>query len=110
MVIDVSGIDPMVLLEALYERAIPQGLGLLHARPSGGLPDDVRVTLRNDLDHAALEGRPVYFDWLIGRPMKVTIDGRTLDPWLYDRDNGAGVAADVVAALRAAALEVTAAG
>lgn len=33
-----------------------------------------------------------YFDYLHGRVMKVGLSGDTLDPRLYDRDNGKGAA------------------
>lgn len=37
-------------------------------------------------------GKRPYFDYLKGRVMKVEIHGDTLDPRLYDRDNGEGAA------------------
>ena len=33
--------------------------------------------------------------------MKVKIDGKTLSPWLYNRDNGYGAAEAVVESIRA---------
>lgn len=38
-----------------------------------------------------------YFDYLKGRVMKVSISGDSLDPRLYDRDNGQGAAARALA-------------
>ena len=42
------------------------------------------------------------FDYLAGRVMKVELGGDTLDPWLYDRDNGRGAALEALTPLLAA--------
>lgn len=39
-------------------------------------------------------------DYLGGRPIKCDLGRDTVDPWLYDRDMGAGAFAAVVAKLR----------
>jgi hypothetical protein len=40
------------------------------------------------------------WDYLDGRLLKMNIGGDSFDPWGYDRDNGAGLAARVIAHLR----------
>ena len=88
--IDISGIDKVALVQALYASAQALGLGRLHYQ-AGPLPD---------AEAQELACAP-YIDYCHGRVMKVDISGDTLDPWGYDRDNGAGAAEAVVATLRA---------
>lgn len=85
--IDVSTIPPARLLAALYNNAKPLGMGFLHARPNM-TEDDAAELLRG-------RERP-YFDYLYGRPLKVEINGSTLNPRLYDRDWGDGAAERIV--------------
>jgi hypothetical protein len=80
--INIAGLDKVKVLQALYERAKPQGMGFLHYTP-GPLPEAEAK--------ACLERHP-YFDYLNGRVMKVDLGKDTLDPRLYDRDNGDGAA------------------
>lgn len=40
--------------------------------------------------------KQTYFDYLKGRVMKIDLSKNELDPWLYDRDNGAGKAEKVL--------------
>jgi hypothetical protein len=59
----------------------------------------------NGLDKAEVlasfqPGEQVYFDYLRGRVMKVDLSKDAFDPWLYDRDNGAGAAERAVSRLR----------
>lgn len=89
--IDVSDIPPAELLAALYNAARPRGLGHLLYDPKPMKPEEAEQFL----------GEPTaYIDYLHGRVLKVWINGRTLDPILYDRDNGLGAAQRVVDALR----------
>lgn len=89
--IDVSGLNPGAVLAALYNASQPLGMGALHYDPTPMTVDQAAEILaeRN------------YFDYLKGRVMKVEIptDGGTLDPRLYDRDNGVGAAARAIALL-----------
>ncbi len=88
--IDISGIDKVALVQALYASAKPLGLGRLQYQ-AGPLLDAEAQAL----------AQARYIDYCHGRVMKVCLTGDTLDPWGYDRDNGAGAAEAVVAALRA---------
>lgn len=84
--IDISKLDKADVLRVLFNDAKPQGMGLLHYVPEDMSVEDAR---------AMLEKRN-YFDYLQGRVMKVEIKGDTLDPRLYDRDNGPGAAKQAI--------------
>lgn len=88
--IDTSGLDPAAVLAALYNGSRPQGMGFIQYDPTPMTIAQARALLTNT----------TYFDYLHGRVMKVCIEGDTLDPWGYDRDNGAGVAATIISELR----------
>ncbi len=101
--VDTTGIDRAELLAALYDRAQPQGLGFMHFNPQpmtkGEAQELIRAFTRN---HNPAEPE-CYFDYLRGRVMKIDVMPDLLDPWGYDRDNGAGAVAEVVAGLQAKA-------
>ena len=88
--ISIEGLDRVEVFRALYDRAKPQGLGFLHFE-AGPLP-------REEAETAFDNGS--YFDYFKGRVMKVNLGGNEFNPWLYDRDNGPGAAAEVVKKLR----------
>lgn len=90
--IDVSDIDRAVLPAALYNNSRPQGMGFL--QPNCMSPMTVEQA------QAFLDKGHTYFDYLQGRVMKVEINGKTLDPWEYDRYLGQGAAQRVVESLR----------
>jgi len=79
------------VLAALYNNAKPQGLGMLHYIPEDMTKEEAAKILE--------EGQ-TYFDYLKGRVMKVDLSRNSLDPCLYDRDNGPGAAALVIASLQ----------
>jgi hypothetical protein len=91
--IDISGLDKAEVLQALFNASRQQGMGFMDS--SGAVPmtiEDAREYVRDYLS----------FDYLRGRVMKVNLSGDTLDPWLFDRDNGEGAAARALAPLLAA--------
>ena len=95
--INIEGLDKAEVLAALYNASRQQGMGFMHAR--GALP----MTKEEAAQEIALAQQPngsAYFDYLHGRVMKVRLAGDQLDPWLYDRDNGAGAASRAINALR----------
>jgi hypothetical protein len=79
------------VLAALYNASKTQGAGALHFTAS---------PMTEDTAQSHLEVQ-TYFDYLNGRVMKVNMAGDTLDPRLYDRDNGQGAAERAVAGLKA---------
>lgn len=91
--IDISHLSPPEVLRALYNAARQQGLGVFDARGARGMTLD---EARELIDNHGLENR---FDYVHGRVMKVDLSGTTLDPRLYDRDNGEGAAARAIAAV-----------
>lgn len=88
--IDITGMDKAAILAALYNNAQPQGRGYLVAQPGDMTIEQARALLK----------RETSFDYIQGRVLKVHLSGDTLDPWLYDRDNGEGAAARAIDALR----------
>lgn len=85
-----KGLNKAAVLAALYNASKPQGMGFLHYDPSPMSVEQAEELLKQGTD----------FDYLMGRVMKVDLGGDTLDPWLYDRDNGQGAAAAAIASLQ----------
>ena len=101
--IEVSGIDPAVLLAALYNRSFvnSNGMGILQARPGDMTLEEAQVYLSGKVEgdymgKALTRNGNRYFDYLNGKVMKVEINGKTLRVGLYDRDMGQGAAQKVV--------------
>jgi hypothetical protein len=90
MFVDITGLDKAAVLQALYARARPQGLGWLQYE-SGPLPPEAA--------RAALETTQA-FDYLRGRALKVDLSEGELDATLYDRANGPGACAQAIERLR----------
>jgi len=90
--VDITGLDRISVLRALYKSSKPIGLGQLHFRPG---------ELSNEEARTALSSSRPYVDYLYGRVIKVDFsDEESFDPYLYDRDNGYGCAAKIVNQLR----------
>ena len=92
MTISLSGLDKAAVLAALYNGSQPQGMGFLHYDPTPMTVDQAKELLTQS-------ERP-YFDYIMGRVMKIDLNGGELDPWGYDRDNGEGSAQKVIQTLR----------
>jgi len=88
--INLEGLDKSEVLAALYNASKPQGAGFMHFDPSPMSVNEARTLLEQDTD----------FDYLKGRVMKISLSGDTLDPWLYNRDNGDGAAEQAIESLR----------
>ncbi len=102
--VDTTSIDRAELLAALYDRAQPQGLGFMHFDPEPMTRDEAQRWIAQGIDNSSGQAEPeCYFDYLRGRVMKIDVLPDLLNPRLYDRDNGAGAVAEVVAGLRAKA-------
>lgn len=100
--VDTTGIDRAALLKALYDRAQPQGLGFLHNAP-GPMDLEYAQRLLDDRKTELPVGSGQWscaFDYLRGRVIKTDVLVNKIDPYLYDRDNGYGALAGVVASLR----------
>lgn len=91
MSIDIKGIDKASLLAALYNEASPMGLGALYFTPDEMTREKA----------AELLEKSTRFDYVGGRPLKVSFNGDLLDgDRLYDRDQGEGRCARIVERLR----------
>ncbi len=90
--VDISGLDKATVIQALYDKARPLGMGFLQYKP-GPLPREEAEKL---VDH--------YIDYLHGRVMKliITPQGNSFDETLFDRNNGSGAAQSAIDAILAA--------
>jgi len=102
--IDITGIDPAVILMMAHNNSRPLGMGFLQDRGvmdydrAKGIVDEALGTGvdHNDIAaHKGLFGRnkpgECHFDYVCGRPMKFSIKGDMIpDSWGYNRDNGSG--------------------
>ena len=92
--ISIVGLDKAEVLAALYNAAVPLGLGFLHYDKRPMTAQEAKALLNSG----------TYFDYLKGRPLKVDLrDDSEFDEWLYDRDQGLGKAAKVIESLRTGA-------
>lgn len=91
--INIKGLDKAELLQALHAASRPLGMGWLHEKGD--------LTIEEARQMIAAAGKYLYFDYVTGRVMKVDLSGDTMSGRMYDRDNGEGACAAVVAKLRA---------
>jgi hypothetical protein len=102
--ISIKGLDKAAVFAALYNRARPQGMGFLQDDPTPMTVETANQELGLSDDAKRMYGvgrsRKLYFDYVKGRVMKIDITGDEIDPWLYDRDNGSGAAAEAIAGIR----------
>jgi hypothetical protein len=89
--IDISGLDKVAVLYALYNASHTQGLGFINAVPNYTYED-----CKKDFEAS----KSKYFDYLHGRVLKVDLSGDEFDPRLYDRDCGEGAAYYAIEELR----------
>lgn len=80
--IDISKRNKAEVLAALYNASRPQGMGFIQYNLEPMTVEQAALILEEQQ----------HFDYLGGRVMKISLDGDTLDPRLYDRDNGEGAA------------------
>lgn len=89
--VDITGLDKVEVLYALYNASHVQGLGFLQAVDNYTLEDARR-------DYEASDDK--WFDYLHGRVLKVDLSGNEFNPRLFDRDCGNGAAAAAIEKLR----------
>ena len=88
--IDISGLEKWKVVAALYANAKPLGMGFLQYT-AGPLGEEKAKRFAEEC---------LQFDYLYGRLMKVDLKGDEFNPWLYDLDNGEGVARAAIEKLR----------
>lgn len=90
--VDISGLDKLRLLEALWQGSRTAGF----FRASGVAAPEF------DVEEARIEGERCGwdFDYFNGRVIKLNLSGDFVNPWGYDRDCGQGAVARVVSSLR----------
>ena len=86
---DISNLDKIDVLIALYNHAQPQGIGIIHYDPKPMTREQAENIL----------GYQTYFDYLKGRVMKIDLSGDDVRTDLYNRDNGERAAEEAIAAL-----------
>lgn len=92
MSIDIKGLDKAEVLAALYNASRQQGMGFMDKR------GQAQMTVADA--QKVIEANPgLYFDYLQGRVMKISLKDDDLEEWLYDRDNGQGAAQRALAHL-----------
>jgi hypothetical protein len=98
--VDITGLDKNEVLAALYNRSRPQGMGFLHYDAKPWTAEDARKYIEQTLEHFSTIGyssaNAYSFDYVNGRVLKVNIADDTFSPHMYDRDNGAGAAQEVI--------------
>lgn len=90
--IDITGLSKAQVLKALHDAAKPLGMGFLQSVQGEMSMDEAN-------DWVAASPR-LYFDYVLGRPLKVSLAEDSFSAMLYDRDQGTGQAARAIAALR----------
>jgi|HubBroStandDraft_6_1064221.scaffolds.fasta_scaffold248888_1 hypothetical protein len=78
--IDVTEIDPRLLVQVAYSGSRPQGLGFLHARP-GGLDEATLNAIMEDAEKSFPRPGEINLDYLHGRSMKFHV--RVVDERKY---------------------------
>lgn len=91
--IDITGLDKAEVLSTLFNASKQQGMGFMD---SSGVED---MTVEGAREILSVD-RPLYFDYLKGRVMKVNLSEDAFSPALFDRDNGQGAAAAAIDKLR----------
>lgn len=86
-VISTAGLSKAKVLAALYNAARPQGMGFLHYDSTPMTEDQAQEIINSGM---------LYFDYLKGRVMKISLEDEMIDIRLYDRDNGRGCAELVI--------------
>jgi hypothetical protein len=95
--IDISKLDKAEVLAALFNASKQQGMGFLDE--SGAVPMTVEDARQYTSGISTVNRGGQYYDYLRGRVMKVDLGKDTLNPQLYDRDNGQGAAERALAPL-----------
>lgn len=91
-------IEPELLFMALYNNSKQQGMGLLDR--NGRIPITIDQA-KELLERVKPFKGERYFDYVNGRVMKISIGGKVINTWGYDRDNGEDAVRSVITEIRA---------
>jgi hypothetical protein len=91
MSISLEGLNKPEVFAALYNNAKTQGMGIFKYIPEEMTPEEAKDNFGECSES---------YDYVNGRVMKVDLSGDSLDPRLYDRDNGNGAASQIICELR----------
>lgn len=89
--VSIRGLDPADVLAALYNASCPTGMGFLAYQ---------KAAMTGAQARELLDAGYTDFDYLAGRPMKVSICGEDVETRLYDRNLGEGQGEKVIGILR----------
>ena len=89
---NIANLNHAEVLAALYNNAKVQGLGFLQSVEGEMTKDEAQKILDETPDK--------YFDYLMGRVMKIEIKGDKIQTRLYYRDNGEGAAERAISKLQ----------
>jgi hypothetical protein len=92
--VDITGLDKKAVLKELWKNSKPAAFFAMNGFPAPANCDDTEV-------NRIFSTGDCYADYLCGRVIKTSFKTNTLNPWGYDRDNGAGAMQKVVDAMRA---------
>lgn len=89
--INIEGLDKGEILRQLYNNAKWQGFGIIQFDPRDMGIEEATMIIK----------KQTYFDYFLGRSMKVDLESDIeFEEYLYDRDNGEGVAQQVIDSIR----------
>ena len=88
--VSIKGLDKAVVFAALYNRAKAQGMGFTKYDPEPMTAEQAQENI----------GQFGYFDYVLGRVMKIDLSGNDVSTGGYNRDNGQGAVEEVIAELR----------
>lgn len=89
-VVDISNKDKAEVLAALYNNSHPHGMGFIQYNPEPMTIEQARELLK----------QTTYFDYLVGRVMKISLESNTVHTWDYNKDNGNGAAERAISQCR----------
>lgn len=93
--INIRNLSKAQILKTLVDHASGIGVNPIAAGLAIKLPLMTLEAAQTEIDHNGLT-----FDYVMGKPIKVDISGDEFDPWLYDRDNGQGMAQRAISELQ----------
>ena len=88
--VSIKGLDKAVVFAALYNRAKAQGMGFTQYDPEPMTAEQAQENI----------GQFGYFDYVLGRVMKIDLSGDDVSTGGYNRDNGQGAVEEIIAGLR----------